>query len=56
MLCNREQWALCERLLREQPQVQNYSALHQELCRTKIREMRNERSRVRRQRVAQPCP
>ncbi|EDL36775.1 mCG1041582 [Mus musculus] len=40
MLCNREQWALCERLFRQQPQVQDYSALHPELCGTKILEFR----------------
>lgn len=39
MLCNREQWALCERLFRQQPQVQDYSALHPELCGTKILEV-----------------
>lgn len=39
MLCNKEQWALCERLFGQQPQVQDYSALHPELCGTKILEV-----------------
>lgn len=39
MLCNREHWALCERLFGQQPQVQDYSALHPDLCGTKTLEV-----------------